>query len=85
MAKSNKKQNLIQLSASELLQLTTSQVLLPSHWTLVVVNVAGNIVGICSPSMPQISRGKLPKLYIQCFDQCGLLQVYRNGMQAYFL
>ena len=46
-----------------------------------------NIVGSCSPNMPQVYRGKLPKLliYTQRFDQCGLLQVYRNGIQAYFL
>ena len=43
-----------------------------------------NIVGSCSPNMPQVYRGKLPKLltYTQRFDQCGLLQVYRNGIQS---
>ena len=45
-----------------------------------------NIVGSCSPNMPQISRGKLPKLliYIQCFDQCGLLQVSINQTHYIF-
>ena len=43
-----------------------------------VLDSGENIVGSCSPNMPQISRGKLPKLllYTQRFDQCGLLQVF---------
>ena len=45
-----------------------------------------NIVGSCSPNRLRISQGKIPKLLIntQCFDQCDLLQVYRNSIQAHF-